>query len=224
LPPAVDEPSRAGGSEAGNGSRRVAVAATAARTQDWWQEKLHRLTLHARVTLLAAVAVGLAVAFVSLSAYLTVRQQMYRNLDDSLIDRAQQAARNRVLTNLKVLQDIPPEALGLSDIRIGLYTIDGSRLGAVDAYLPPMGSQELTVAREQGSEVSVRTVGDRKGPHYRVVAVPASYCPLRDPRQGCTDPDQLQPAALVVAQSLARSTGPCTTWASCCGPSGLLGG
>lgn len=186
--------------EEGPGPRRVAVAAT--RTQHWWQEKLRRLTLHARVTLLAAVAVGLSVAFVSLSAYLTVRQQMYRNLDASLIDRAEQAAQSRVLTRQFVLEGIPPEALGLSDIRIGLYTADGQRLGAADTYLPPMGPRELAVARGQSTEVSVRTDGNRRLPHYRVVAVPTRYCarPARLP--DCPE-YEYRPAALVVAQSLA---------------------
>ncbi|TWD80382.1 two-component system sensor histidine kinase MprB [Kribbella amoyensis] len=172
--------------------------ATAARTQSWWRDKLHHLSLHARVTLLAAVAVGLAVALVSVSAYLTVRQQMYRNLDNSLVDRASQAAKKGVLTNLENLQEIPPDALGLSDIQLGLYTADGKSLGAADSYLPPMGPTELQVARSQGSEYSVRTVGVANGPHFRVVAVPAQYCPYRT---RCSQ-DDLQPAALVVAQSL----------------------
>lgn len=174
------------------------VAATAARTQDWWQEKLHRLSLHARVTLLAAVAVGLAVALVSISAYLTVRQQMYRNLDDSLIDRAGQAADKGVLTNLQVLASIPSDALGLSDIQLGLYTADGQRAGAANSFLPPMGPAELAVAQNPNAEPSVRTVGTRNGAHFRVVAVPANYCPLL---RSCS-PDELRPAALVVAQSL----------------------
>lgn len=150
------------------------------------------------------MAVGLSVAFVSLSAYLTVRQQMYRNLDDSLIDRARQASQSGVLTSQLVLEGIPPEALGLSDIRLGIYTADGRRVGATEAFLPPMGPDELAVARDQ-DEGSVRTDGHRTGPqHYRVVAVPARYCPTDDDdlRTGCRE-DEYRPAALVVAQSLA---------------------
>lgn len=173
------------------------MAATAARTQDWWQEKLQRLSLHARVTLLAAVAVGLAVALVSISAYVTVRQQMYRNLDASLIDRAGAAADKQVLTNLNNLERIPSDALGLSDIQVGLYTADEQRFGAAKSFLPPMGPIELEVAQTQGEE-SVRTVGNRSGPHFRVVAVPAQYCPVG----AQCPPDELEPAALVVAQSL----------------------
>ncbi|GAB3827996.1 HAMP domain-containing sensor histidine kinase [Kribbella italica] len=177
------------------------MAATAARTQSWWQEKLHRLSLHARVTLLAAVAVGFAVALVSVSAYVTVRQQMYQNLDNSLVDRASQAAKNGVLTSQKNLVQIPTDAFGLSDLRLGVYLTTGQPIGATNSYLPPMGPAELDIARNPSDEASVRTFGTRNGEHFRVVAVPARFCPYVanscDPEDG-----QTQPAALVVAQSL----------------------
>ncbi|MFI7059702.1 sensor histidine kinase [Kribbella sp. NPDC050124] len=182
----------------GNGNR---VAATAAQTRDWWQDKLHRLSLHARVTLLAAVAVGLAVAIVSIAAYITVRQQMYQNLDDSLIDRAGAAAQKGVLTNLSNLERVPSDALGLSDIRVGMVGADGQTFGARNSLLPPIGPAELEVAKNQGNEASLRTVGVRNGgSHFRVVAVPARYCPLGADCED--DPGLYQPAALVVAQSL----------------------
>lgn len=184
----------------GSGANRRMVA-TASRTQDWWQEKLHELSLHARVTLLAAVAVGLAVAFVSVAAYATVRQQMYRNLDNSLIIRATQAAKSGVLTSKDNLQRVTPEELGLSDIRLGVYTAEGDRIGAFEAAPPPMEAPELAIAQGQEAGVySLRTAGARNGSHYRVIAVPAGYCPL--PGGVRCDDDQLEPSALVVAQSL----------------------
>jgi two-component system, OmpR family, sensor histidine kinase MprB len=176
------------------------VVSTAERTQDWWQEKLHQLSLHARVTLLAAVTVGLAVLIVSMSAYMTVRQQMYRNLDDSLVDRAQQAANGTALTNPTILQEVPPEALGLSDILLGLETAAGQRIGSPNT-MPPMEGPELAVARDPKSEPSRRTVGVRNGPHYRVIAVPTHFCPSASLQNNCDD-DEFEPAALVVAQSL----------------------
>jgi two-component system sensor histidine kinase MprB len=187
-----------------NGANRRVVA-TASRTQDWWQEKLHELSLHARVTLLAAVAVGLAVALVSIAAYMTVRQQMYRNLDDSLITRATQAANSGVLTSKDNVEQVPPDALGLSDIRLGVYTADGQRIGSFKAVLPPMQNPELAIAQspQRTGIYSLRTVGVRNGEHYRVIAVPAGYCPLPDGRR--CDADETiapEPAALVVAQSL----------------------
>jgi two-component system sensor histidine kinase MprB len=180
------------------------VAATAARTQTWWNESLHKLSLHARVTLLAAVAVGLAVAIVSVAAYITVRQQMYQNLDNSLQGRATQAAKNGVLTDLTILQGVPVEALGLSDIRVGVIGADGQRYGARNSLLPPMGADELQVAREQSGPPSLRTAGVRNGTsHFRVIAVATRYCPANQSQACSADPDNfLEPGALVVAQSL----------------------
>ncbi|MFK4083109.1 sensor histidine kinase [Kribbella sp. NPDC020789] len=178
-----------------------AVAQRNIRTaQTWWQEKLHRLSLHSRVTLLAAVAVGLAVAFVSIAAYVSVRQQMYQNLDDSLTDRASQAAQKQVLTNQFNLAQISPEALGLSDILVGVLLADGDQIGAASSSPPPMEAPELAVAQSQ-DQLSKRTVGVSMGPHYRVIAVPAQYCPQLDLGHRCGS-DDLEPAALVVAQSL----------------------
>ncbi|MFI5736061.1 sensor histidine kinase [Kribbella sp. NPDC051587] len=179
------------------------MVATAARTQGWWQQKLHQLSLHARVTLLAAVAVGLAVAVVSIAAYVSVRQQMYQNLDKSLTDRAVSAAKQQILTQQNNLENFGPEALGLSDILLGVYTADGERLGNEDSPLPPMQAPELAVAQNQ-NEITKRTVGVAMGTHYRVIAVPALFCaqPLRSSECVANDPDNWQPAALVVAQSL----------------------
>ncbi|MDX3003988.1 HAMP domain-containing sensor histidine kinase [Kribbella solani] len=187
----------------GNGSGNR-VAATAARTQTWWNETLHKLSLHARVTLLAAVAVGLAVAIVSIAAYVTVRQQMYQNLDNSLTQRAVQAAQKGVLTDLTILQSVPSDALGLSDIRVGVISADGEKFGPPKSLLPPMGDDELQIARAQGNEASLRTVGLRNaGTHFRVVAVPAKYCPPTLSEACHAEPENyLQPGALVVAQSL----------------------
>jgi len=168
--------------------------------QTWWQEKLHKLSLHSRVTLLAAVAVGLAVAFVSIAAYVSVRQQMYQNLDESLEDRATQAARSGVLTNNAALQAVSPDAFGLSDILVGVYTVDGDRVAAGKSTPPPMEAPELDVAKKQ-DVVSKRTVGVSMGPHYRVVAVPAQFCPSNSIDLNC-GPGEYVPAALVVAQSL----------------------
>ncbi|TCC21195.1 HAMP domain-containing histidine kinase [Kribbella speibonae] len=153
------------------------------------------------MTLLAAVAVGLAVAIVSIAAYVTVRQQMYQNLDDSLIQRAGQAAQKGVLTNLDNLQKASADAFGLSDIRVGVLSATGDKYAPINSPLPPMGDDELQIAQNQGDQASLRTVGVRNGgSHFRVVAVPARFCPVREP---CNYDDGLyQPGALVVAQSL----------------------
>ncbi|MEU4196435.1 HAMP domain-containing sensor histidine kinase [Kribbella sp. NPDC026611] len=185
-----------------NGNR---MAATAARTQTWWNETLHRLSLHARVTLLAAVAVGLAVAIVSIAAYVTVRQQMYQNLDNSLVMRVSQASQKGVLTNLTNLSNVSSDALGLSDIQVGVLATDGQEYAARNSVPPPVGDDELQVARNQNTnEASLRTVGVRNGrSHLRVVAVAVQYCPVGYTDDCRQNPDDFQqPGALVVAQSL----------------------
>ncbi|MEV8377747.1 ATP-binding protein [Kribbella sp. NPDC056861] len=197
--PAAPGPTTPDSGQPGNGNR---VTETAGRTQDWWQDKLHQLSLHARVTLLAAVAVGLAVAFVSIGAYMTVRQQMYRNLDDSLKDRAVQAANNKVLTNYFNLRNVSSDALGLSDIQLGVYLDTGQKLGAKQSTLPPMNDTELAVAQGDAPDgFSIETVGVPNSSHFRVVAVETRFCPRED-GEACGNEVPTIPAALVVAQSL----------------------
>ena len=53
---------------------------------------MSRVSLASRLTWLAAVAVGVAVAVTSLAAYFTVRSQMMNNLDQNLLKRAYEAS------------------------------------------------------------------------------------------------------------------------------------
>jgi two-component system sensor histidine kinase MprB len=136
--------------------------------RSWLSEKL---SLHARVTLLTAVAVGLAVAFVSLAAYLTVRQQLYRNLDDNLLDRAHSAASEDILTDRLQIQQVPAAALGAGDVRVGLLALDTRRVYTfLRAPGPPVGITEIRVAT--GEELESARTDTGGGSAYRVVAVP----------------------------------------------------
>lgn len=138
---------------------------------------LSRLTLKARVGLLAAVAVGLAVAATSVAAYVTARTGAYDTLDRSLLNRAEGAAESQ----LTRVTNIPPELLVATDVRVAVLYPDGSiRLNP--AARPPVGSAELSVAQQRSSQ-SIRTVS-LDGTNYRVAAVP-----LGD-----------RPAALILAQ------------------------
>ncbi len=158
---------------AGNESADAGRFGRAVRLPRGWLSE--KLSLHARVTLLAAVAGGLAVALVSLAAYLTVRQQMYSNLDSNLLDRAQSAVEQGVLTRPDQIRGVPATALGAADVLIGLAEvdpIDGS-LGVYTfsrATAPPIGGAEAAVAMRDASE-SVRTTAVSGHPPYRVVAV-----------------------------------------------------
>ena len=69
--------------------------------------------------LLTTIAVGLAVAFVALGAFLTVRMQMQAALDESLLDRAHKAASYaEPCADHRAATSCPPWALGAGDVRI----------------------------------------------------------------------------------------------------------
>src|SRR5207253_11171514 len=102
------------------------------------------------------------------------------------------------------LQKASADAFGLSDIRVAVLSSDGEAYSAQDSPLPPLSQDELQVAQGQGTDSSIRTAGARNGSsHFRVIAVPTRFCPVRQSDECSADPDTyLQPGALVVAQSL----------------------
>lgn len=148
--------------------------------------RLTRRNLRTRVSVLAALGVGLAVALTSAAAFVTVRAQLHNQLDATLLRRAH-AAVSSPLSDPARLVEVPAAALGAADVRIVLVRADGTAFSARgQAGGPPLGQPELAVARGL-AEQSVRTVSTG-GQEFRVVAVPA--------RQGL---------ALVLAQSTAQT-------------------
>jgi two-component system sensor histidine kinase MprB len=144
----------------------------------------YRRSLASRVTLLATIAVGLAVAFVAAAAFVTVRVQMLETLDESLLRRASAAAQSDALSVLNA-QRVPSWMLGAADVRIGFIDADGD-VSSVDraADAVDLGAPEIAVARGR-SRYSLRSIPTDDGP-YRVVAVPT----------------RTRGVALVLAQSL----------------------
>ena len=124
-----------------------------------------RMSLRTRVTALAAVCVGSAVALVSLAGYFTVRTSLYDQLDTTLLQRAD-SLRN-ALANAEQLGGIPDSFFGAADIRVGL--LDGRTGRSVVGGDLAMGPEELAVARGQRLQ-SLRTDPARD---LRVAAVPA---------------------------------------------------
>lgn len=146
----------------------------------------YRRSLESRVTLLTTMAVGIAVAFVALGVYLTVRIQLTATLDDSLLERARLAAGSSTLQQL-TQAEIPAAALGAADIRIAFVYANGTvHIPDRAGYFPELAEPELAVATGDRRSV-IRTIAVEHGNQYRVVTVPT------------TRPGQ----ALVVAQSLA---------------------
>ena len=100
-----------------------------------------RLSLRSRVALLAAAAVGLGIAIASIAAYITVSHQLYASRDANLVVRAN-AAVNSLLAVPRELVQIPAEALGAADVRLGLVVISPERIQYVspgNQAAPPFG-------------------------------------------------------------------------------------
>jgi two-component system sensor histidine kinase MprB len=150
----------------------------------------YRRSLASRVTVLTALAVGIVVAVLSTGVYFTLRMQMNANLDDSLYQRAREAARTSALQQLTGA-DIPAAALGAADIRIAfvyananVYVPDRTS-GRLFLPLADRDAPEVRVAERRGTS-SIRTLTlDHE--RYRVVAVPTT----------------MSGQSLVLAQSLA---------------------
>ena len=138
----------------------------------WDEPRWHyRRSLASRVILMTTMAVCFAVALVALGAYITVKMSLQNSLDNSLLDRAHQAAAaapNDVLQT----QPVPSYVAGVADVRLFVLTPDGRAITMVKSNAPvPLGEPEIEVATGR-STTSVRTVA-AGGADYRVVAVPA---------------------------------------------------
>lgn len=136
---------------------------------------MKRISLAARIALLAACAVGMAVAIASLAAYVTLRSQLHRQLDDSLLDRAD-AITETNLVNPSTLRSVGPSAvgaiLGAADLRVFLISTNGHVIPAEGSSLiRPLSATELAVARGQRQH-SFRTI-TRQGEDRRAVTVQA---------------------------------------------------
>ncbi|MFI9010534.1 sensor histidine kinase [Actinosynnema sp. NPDC053489] len=128
--------------------------------------RLQRVSLRARVTLLAAFCVAGAVALVSLGAYMTVSQNLHDQMDENLRQRAQ-AAVNAPKVNNDVTE-IPGAFLAAGDIRIGVLDVDGQIFYPKGTVAPPTQPADLDVARGTRLEniwTDLRT-------DFRVIAVP----------------------------------------------------
>ncbi len=128
-----------------------------------------RMSLAARISLLAAGAVGVSVAVAALAAYLTLRSQLYSRLDASLLDRAQTTAQSGVSES--TLANLPEDFLGAADLRVYLLYPGAKLEPANHSWLEPVTPSEIAVANGQLS-YAIRTV-DRHGHDSRVVTVSA---------------------------------------------------
>jgi two-component system, OmpR family, sensor histidine kinase MprB len=127
------------------------------------------LTLRARVSLLVAATAGFAVAAVSLAAYLTMRMELFHELDTSLVSRAQKVATLQQQIP-ETLQTRPSLSLLASEVDLCLLTTNQIECTNTSLARAVQSGPEVDVAYGTSTQ-SLRTlrVGDTR---YRVVAVP----------------------------------------------------
>jgi two-component system sensor histidine kinase MprB len=128
------------------------------------------MSLAARISLLAACAVGLAVAAAALAAYVTLRSQLYDRQDAALLDRAHAVVNSGVITEV-TLSRLPIDFLTAADLRVYLLYADGRIQPADHEYLDPPSTGESLVAAGR-LDHALRTVDD-DGDEFRVAAVNA---------------------------------------------------
>lgn len=135
--------------------------------------KPRRISLRTRVSLLAAACVAVVMALVSLGAYVTVYNNLNKQVDDTLLQRASGVLNDPLVLNSGG-QQVPIYVTQLFDMRFDLISANGEsvlRSSTLAAKRPPIGPDERAVAAGS-SKLSLRTVGV-----YRVLAVPYQYAP-----------------------------------------------
>ncbi len=145
----------------------------------------YRRSLASRVTVLTTMAVALTVALVALGAFVTVRMQLQSSLDDSLVERAHNAAAAIEQVDQLNESSLTQYRLAVTEVRTGLMRSDGQVNFPDTGDVLDLDERELAVATGD-SDMSVRTIRSG-GTDYRVVAVPVPSRPGY---------------ALIVAQSL----------------------
>jgi two-component system sensor histidine kinase MprB len=115
-----------------------------------------RISLRVRVTVLAAVCVAVAVGMVSLGVYLTVRNSLYHQVDDNLVQRA-----DAVVQSVPVIVNgntrIPAGLLAAAGVRLDVIRPDGSSaVPGLSTMPPPVSTAEEQVASGV-SATSMRT-------------------------------------------------------------------
>ncbi|WP_156757676.1 sensor histidine kinase [Actinokineospora pegani] len=123
--------------------------------EDTTPRERQRVSLRSRITLLAALCVGGAVALVSFGAYYTVFLGIYEQVDLNLEQRATALVRSTEVVDATQTR-IPQVFLELSDIKFDVIDARGNSVFNVDIEHPAVAEQEVAVASGR-SESSIRT-------------------------------------------------------------------
>ena len=129
------------------------------------------MSLQGRLARITALGVALAVAFIGIATYLTVRQSMFDQLDQELVEVASYAA-GPISNDVEGLGGLNASALQSANVSLMLVRADGMvwRVTGMRASLNP-GVDEIAIARTQQGASTRATTGNDGSP-YRVVAVP----------------------------------------------------
>jgi two-component system sensor histidine kinase MprB len=130
------------------------------------RQRLQNLPLRKRVSIFAAIGVGLLVVAISVAAYVTVRASLLHEIDANLTGKAHNVVKSTLVARNpeNVLNYLA--ALQAADIRVAILTRDEPAQGNA-----PFGAPEARVALGERPS-SIRTTSDGTGQRYRVVAVP----------------------------------------------------
>ena len=131
-------------------------------------EFLDRVSLRARISILAATVAAVVVVIVSAAAFFVVRANVLATLDANLLQRATAAAQGGI--DPRVLTQVPTAVPRRRRHQAGASSSPTARTPR-RRRRRPLGPDELGVARGEESQ-SVRTAS-LPGATYRVVAVPA---------------------------------------------------
>jgi two-component system sensor histidine kinase MprB len=127
------------------------------------------MSLATRISLLAACAVGIAIAVASVAAYVTLRAQLHNRLDASLLQRAQ-ILKNTSLIKRANLAGISRELLMAADVQVYLISPDGQVFPPqLQEDIAPVTANEQLVAQGRLNH-SFRTVS-MDGVDFRAVTV-----------------------------------------------------
>lgn len=105
-----------------------------------------RMSLRVRVTWLVAGCVAGAVALVSLGAYLTVRENLYAQVDSTLTQKANNTVNSTALAETPGGDSFPAALLTLTDVQFAVIRSDGTPIFQAGDHLPPIGASEMRVA------------------------------------------------------------------------------
>ncbi|MHB8059219.1 MAG: HAMP domain-containing sensor histidine kinase [Gaiellaceae bacterium] len=163
------------------------------------------MSFRMRLIVVSALAVAAAIALVSGTVYLTVRNQLYRELDNSLKDRTAQATTFRRLQGGSPLPDCSLNVTKGLALTLGTYYQSISSTGQVrqsfglpEGVKLPVYSAALGVATHRRTEpvketISLPVSGKRGAPTQRVrvltsFVLPACAIQVARPTASVTDP------------------------------------